>query len=349
MRTGFTTGSCAAAAAKGAALLLTTGVAPESVEIGLPSEETRISLPLLYARMTADGAESAVRKDAGDDPDITDGVAVVASVAWNAGEDVIIRGGEGVGVVTKPGLSVPPGEAAINPVPRRMIAAALREVTDRGAVITIAIPGGEDLAARTFNPRLGIRGGLSILGTSGRVRPFSCPALKASIRCLLDVAVAGGVTAPVLVPGHIGARAARRHFRVGDEQIIEVGNEWGTVTEYFTQSKPHALLVVGHPGKLAKLAMDQWQTHSSQSKSAVPFVTGMARDLFGSAPDELPTVDGVFSALDADERASLGGHLAGRIGEAVRRKIGGEVPVAVVLVNMQGHILGSDGDTTPWR
>ena len=136
-----------------------------------------------------------------------------------------------MGTVTKPGLAIPPGEPAINPVPRRMIREAVREVTPRGVRVTISIPGGGELARKTFNPRIGIVGGLSILGTTGIVRPFSCSALRESLRCALNVAAAAGIRAPVLVPGHIGERAARAHFRVADEQVVEVGNEWGFVLD----------------------------------------------------------------------------------------------------------------------
>ena len=139
--------------------------------------------------------------------------------------------GEGVGTVTKPGLQVPPGEPAINPVPRQMILAAIRDVTARGVRVEISLPGGREIAAKTFNPRLGIEGGLSILGTTGIVRPYCTRALQDALKCTLDVAAACGVTAPVLVPGNIGASAARRHFSLREEQVIEAGNEWGFVLD----------------------------------------------------------------------------------------------------------------------
>ena len=349
MRAGFTTGSCAAAAAKGAAILLAAGIVPQEVEIGLPGGEERICLPLLYARKEGEGTGAAVRKDAGDDPDITDGVVVVASLSWQEGETILIAGGEGVGKVTKPGLSVAPGQGAINPVPRRMIEDSLREVTGRGMMVVISIPGGEALAARTFNPRLGIEGGLSILGTSGRVRPFSCPALRASLQCLLDVAVAAGVAAPAFVPGHIGARAAKRHFHLEQNQIVEIGNEWGFMVAHAAKKKLHALLIVGHPGKLAKLAMGSWQTHSSRSPSAVPFVAGLIQDIGGRAPGGMTTVEGLFAALEEKDRAVLGQALATRIAVAVERRIGGVIPVATVLVDMRGDITGCHGNLSPWQ
>ncbi len=363
---GFTTGSCAAAAAKAAAQLLCTGEEPRSVEIGLP-DGTRASFPLLYVCRQDDGAVAAVRKDAGDDPDVTDGAVVEAAVFWtdsdgdqpetansggrfkdNSGRPHLEAGdgsirfeaGEGVGRITKPGLSIPPGEAAINPTPRRMIEAALREVTSRGIKVTLSIPGGAKLATRTFNPRLGIEGGLSILGTSGRVRPFSCPAVRTSLKYCLNVAAATGVERPVFVPGHIGARAARRHLGVTDEQIIEVSNEWGFILDAAAAHPFRGVTILGHPGKLAKLAMNQWDTHSSRSPSAVPFVADIAARVLGKELGEGNTVEGLFAALSARESKMLGDELAGAVCEAILKRTAAAWEVEVMLVNMKGDLIG---------
>jgi len=347
-RMGFTTGSCAAAAAKAAAQFLCTGEEPQSVEIALP-DGTRASFPLLYVRRWDDGAVAAVRKDAGDDPDVTDGAIVEAAISWidNGGDHlepgngtIHFEAGEGVGRVTKPGLSIPPGEAAINPTPRMMIEAALREVTSRGIKVTLSIPGGEKLAARTFNPRLGIEGGLSILGTSGRVRPFSCPAVRTSLKYCLNVAAATGVERPVFVPGHIGARAARRHLGATDEQIIEVSNEWGFTLDEAVSRPFHAVTILGHPGKLAKLAMNQWDTHSSRSPSAVPFVSDMAARVLGKELEEGNTVEGLFAGLSAREGKMLGNELAGAVCREIRKRTGAAWEVKVILVNMKGDLIG---------
>jgi cobalt-precorrin-5B (C1)-methyltransferase len=347
LRGGFTTGTCAAAAAKAAVLLLLGRRAPRKVEILLPEGE-RVVLPVLRAKRKKGSAEAAVRKDAGDDPDITNGSAIVASVSWREDGRIVIAAGEGVGIVTKPGLSVAPGEAAVNPVPRRMILEALREVTDRGARVTLSIPGGEALAAKTFNPRLGIKGGLSILGTSGRVRPFSCPALRTSLKCLLDVAVSSGVRAPVFVPGRIGERAARRHFRVGAEQVVEVGNAWGFMLDSARGRGFEGLLVLGHPGKLAKLAAGEWDTHSSRSSSAATRVARLAEELLGRPLAETPTVEGIIAMLDEREWNRLGKVLAAKIRKAVAARSGREMEIAVVLVDMRGEIFGRDGDLKRW-
>ena len=232
LRPGITTGTCAAAAAKAAAMVLGGGPAPGQVELRLPGGQCRYACRCSSAqRIGGEAAVAAVRKDAGDDPDVTHGMEVRATVAWDTGEEVTLVAGEGVGTVTKPGLQVPPGEPAINPVPRQMIAAALREVTARGLRVEIAIPGGARWPERPSTRGWGSRGGLSILGTTGIVRPCCTQALHDALRCGSGVAAACGVKAPVLVPGNIGAKAARRHFALRDEQVIEVGNAWGFVLD----------------------------------------------------------------------------------------------------------------------
>ncbi|MCU0579149.1 MAG: cobalt-precorrin-5B (C(1))-methyltransferase CbiD [Desulfobacterota bacterium] len=347
LRSGYTTGACAAAAAKAAALLLTGVAEVKKVEIALPDGE-RVRFPVVWSRSEPDRAEAAVRKDAGDDPDLTHQAIVKARIEWLPGEEVEFRAGEGVGVVTKPGLAVPPGEAAINPVPRQMIRDSLREVTNRGLRVTVSIPDGQALAAKTFNPKLGVQGGLSILGTTGRVRPFSCPALQESLRCSLRVALAGGVRNPVFVPGHIGERAAHRHFRLRPEQVIEVSNEWGYMLDQAVLEKIPRLLVLGHPGKLVKLAQGAWDTHSSRSGSALPFVRQTALRHFPGQAVQGTTVEGFLAEWPDDTRPALADMLAQRVLEAVVEKTEGVINMAVVLINLQGDRLGGAGDLGPW-
>src|SRR5207248_5939627 len=185
LRTGWTTGTCASAAAKAAAVGLTTGVRPEAVEVGLPGGE-RVTFPV-EAGPSGEPCEAVVVKDAGDDPDCTDGARMTAACAFAAGAHGPdagghdLRAGDGVGTITLPGLGLPVGAPAINPVPRRMILAALAEVTDVPLTVTVSVPGGQAMAERTSNARLGIVGGISILGTTGVVRPFSTAAYRASV------------------------------------------------------------------------------------------------------------------------------------------------------------------------
>lgn len=347
-RTGFTTGTCAAAAAKAALMILTGAQAPERVAVGLP-DGTRVELAIVYASGDGISAEASVKKDAGDDPDVTDGSLIVASVTWGHGEDVTFIAGEGVGTVTKPGLALPPGEPAINPVPRRMIASAVREVTGRGVNVTVSIPGGRELAENTFNPRLGVVGGLSILGTSGIVRPFSGTALRDSLRCALSVAVACGVKNPIFVPGRIGERAAEKLLQFSTEQLVEVSNEWGFVLDEAAGEDFDRLLVVGHPGKLAKLPAGNWDTHSSRSPSAVPHVADLANRILGRVLPHPATVEGLFNDLPEDDRERLAHALAADIRAAISLRIKERYPIAVVLVNLSGSLLGADGDVSRWK
>jgi cobalt-precorrin-5B (C1)-methyltransferase len=347
LRSGFTTGACAAAAAKAAMVVMLGQEKPAAVSISLPDGESAV-IPVECIESDA-YTKAAVIKDAGDDPDITNGVTIAVSLAWSEGKEVHFIAGKGVGTVTKPGLSVPPGEPAINPVPRRMITEAIRSLTDRGVAVTVSISGGEELAKRTFNPRLGIVGGLSIIGTTGRVRPFSCSAVRESIRCLIEVASANDLARPVMVPGHIGARAAQGLLRVREENIIEVSNEWGFALDAMKGHAFKAILVLGHPGKLAKLAQGEWDTHSSRSPSALPYVAKMAGELTGLVWTDIPTVEGIFNALPADNKRLLGDKLAGAVSNAVHAKLNNAVPVSVVLVDMKGNLLGQKGDLTPWQ
>ncbi|HMK34474.1 MAG TPA: cobalt-precorrin-5B (C(1))-methyltransferase CbiD [Desulfomonilaceae bacterium] len=347
-RSGYTTGTCAAAAAKAAAIVLCGGDPPLQVDVPLPNG-THVTLSPVFVRGDTASACAAVRKDAGDDPDVTDGCMVTASVEWSHESEIAFSAGEGVGTVTKPGLSIPPGEPAINPVPRAMIREAVRSVTARGVHVTISIPGGRALAEKTFNPRLGVQGGLSILGTSGIVRPFSTDALRDALTCALSVAVACGVTSPVFVPGRIGEKAAKALFRPTPEQLIEVGNEWGFMLDSVKVIPFQRLLVVGHPGKLAKLIAGWWDTHSSRSGSAVPAVMDLGRKIPGLVPEHSATVEGVFQLLGESERSRLAHELASAVRKAVFERVQGRFPVAVTLVNMQGVLLGEDGDTAAWR
>lgn len=347
-RTGFTTGTCAAAAAKAATSLLAGREYPVRIDVCLPGGNLAT---LSISESSCDGVlcKAAVKKFAGDDPDVTDGCLVIAEVSWIDGNEVSLEAGEGVGTVTKPGLAIPPGEPAINPVPREMIKRAVREITDRGVRVVISIPGGRELAEKTFNPRLGIEGGLSILGTSGIVRPFSTTALRDSLKLSLSVAKACNIHDPIFVPGRIGEKAARRYFRTLPEQLIEMGNEWGFMLDEASVYDFTRLLVVGHPGKLAKLPMGQWDTHSSRSTSPVPSVCELAEEILGKALPDSRTVEGIFTSLQPPDRKKLADECAARISAVVFDRVSKRFPVAVVLVDLRGDILGEHGEVSAWE
>jgi len=349
LRGGYTTGSCAAAAAKAAVMMLSGDDCGDSVEITLP-DGMKVRFDLHERLLENHSATVVVIKDAGDDPDVTDGAHVTVTAVWNDSDEIALCAGEGVGAVTLPGLQVPPGEPAINPVPRAMVRSAVREVTGRGVRITISVPGGRELARKTFNGKLGIVGGVSILGTTGRVKPFSCDAIRQSLKCSLDIAAGLGIKCPVLVPGNIGAGAAARHLSVTDKQVVQVSNEWGFMLDALTGQGFERILVLGHPGKLAKLAAGHWDTHSSRSPGAVPFVAALAADIFSRQVDEPNTVEGFFAALDANESELFARALSLRIRRAVAERLKWDRErVAVAITDMNGRMLGQDGDLTHWK
>lgn len=350
LRGGYSTGTCAAAAAKAAAMMLSGNGCPAALDIVLPDGEcVTLKIAESTVRKESETATAGVVKFAGDDPDVTDGLKVTARVRVLPGKEIMFVAGEGVGTVTKPGLSIPPGEPAINPVPRQMIAEAVREITTCGLEITLSIENGEAIAEKTFNPRLGIVGGLSVLGTSGRVVPYSCSAVRKTFKCMLDVAVASGVRAPVFVPGNIGRKAARGQFSLSEAQVMEVGNEWGYMIDELGKNTVEGLLVVGHPGKLAKLIAGHWDTHSKRSPSAVSLVSDYIIKISGTGPAQTPTVEGLFAALTPKESRALGGELSRDIGSVIEGRLNNKLRAAVLLINMKGKPLGEWGDFSQWE
>ncbi|MCX7715578.1 MAG: cobalt-precorrin-5B (C(1))-methyltransferase CbiD [Clostridia bacterium] len=258
LREGYTTGSCAAAACLAVALWKTTGECPARVCIDTPIGKT---LQLDVVRL--ENMRCGVVKDAGDDPDVTDKCMVVADVTiWKNEGDIIFHRGEGVGVVAAKGLKVSVGEPAINPVPRMMIEKELRKVIgNKGADVTISIPHGEEIAKKTFNPRLGIVGGLSILGTTGIVRPMSDEAVKESLALELHMHKESGKKSVALVPGNTGEKALKKLFPKVD-CIVHMSNYVGFMMDTAIEYGFKNILIFGQTGKLVKLAADIMNTHS---------------------------------------------------------------------------------------
>ncbi|WP_321367763.1 cobalt-precorrin-5B (C(1))-methyltransferase CbiD [uncultured Desulfuromusa sp.] len=349
MKWGISTGTCAALAAKAAALMLVQGESPEQVDVLLP-DDSRVTHRVTEIWCDGVKASATVIKDAGDDPDVTHGTPLIVTVQRNRLNRVRFFAGSGVGTVTRAGLAIPPGEPAINPGPRKMICAALNDVAADGFDVTVSVPQGLKLAPRTFNPRLGIEGGISILGTTGRVRPFSAPALRDALKCSLDVAIAAGLTDLVLVPGNMGHKAAMMHFDVSEQQIVDVSNEWGYMLGLAEKYPLQHLLVLGHPGKLGKLAAGQWQTHSAQSTSAIPYIARLGQDLFPSQKVEVNTVEELFMVqLQSPQREQLGGRLAEAILQRIVTTYTGLPKVTVALINLKGGLLGRCGEDRKWR
>ena len=271
LRCGYTTGACAALAAKGAAELLLTGRAPETVSLRTPKGWV-VEVPLEGPRLEGGTASAWVTKDGGDDVDATHGLPIAASVARQPGTGLTLRGGEGVGRVTKPGLDQPVGEWAINSTPRRMILEAVdsvRRALDQpgGLLITISVPGGWEAAEKTFNPHLGIEGGISILGTSGIVEPMSVQALVDTLALELRQAAASGARRLILTPGNYGMDflGSGALDLPPEVPIVRCSNFVGEALDSARLEGFRDILLVGHIGKFVKLAAGIFNTHSRQA------------------------------------------------------------------------------------
>ncbi|MFW6182085.1 MAG: cobalt-precorrin-5B (C(1))-methyltransferase CbiD, partial [Spirochaetota bacterium] len=261
-----------------------------------------------------------------------------------------VSGGEGIGRVTRKGLQVPPGSWAINPGPLGMIREAVRPWFESGVAVTISAPGGEQVAARTFNPRLGIQGGISILGTTGIVKPFSVSALKTSLELEVDVAAASGASSIFMAPGNIGRTALLSRYPVGGDRVVMMSNFVGALLQR-AAGRFDRILLAGHPGKLAKLTAGDFDTHSSRSGSALPLVVNRADELglSNSPVRESATVEGVIQALCPGDRSMLFGDIASSIERAARAYIENRSRVGVLLVDMSRNVLARGEVLAAWE
>ena len=294
LRRGYTTGTCAAAAATAAAYMALHDCRLQEVLVQLPGtgaadDPTELRLPLAEAewRAAERWARAAVTKDGGDDPDITTGLNIWAEVRLNDMGEITVDGGRGVGRATLPGLKVAVGQAAINPVPRAMIAQNVRAVLPPGcgAEIIIFAPGGENLARRTFNPRLGIEGGLSILGSTGIVNPMSEEALKESLRLELRVLAAKGYQTALFAFGNYGLQFLRDK-QINEAQVIKISNYLGFMLDEARQLGIKRLIIIGHIGKLVKVSAGIFNTHSRNADARMEIITAYAA-LAGAEPSLL--------------------------------------------------------------
>lgn len=340
LREGFTTGSCAAAAALASCLWQRDGACPERVEIVVPAGKT--FAPEIIAH---GGYVCGVIKDGGDDPDITTGSEVRARVRLMEGDGGIrFLAGDGVGTITLPGMKLPVGEAAINPVPRRMIEQAVRQVFPaRAAEVTVSIPGGEELAKRTFNPRLGVVGGLSVLGTTGVVRPMSEEALKETIRLELSVRKSQGAEEIGLVFGSQGETAAAALFP--GMQTAQMSNFVGFALDSAAELGFLRVILLGQPGKLVKVSGGSMQTHSQYGDGRRE--TLIAHLALMGAPIELlefvrqsVTLDGCISPIYDAGFDAVWTHLADAAAAYAAARIHGEMRVDAVMLDAKGQILG---------
>ncbi len=350
LRRGWTTGACATAAAKAAYAALLTGEFPDPVEIALPRGE-RPSFALATTRRDKDFATAGIVKDAGDDPDVTHGALVLATVrAAAAGSGVVFRAGEGVGTVTRPGLPIPPGEPAINPVPRKMMRDVVAEVAAaHGATgdveVEIAIPDGEALAKRTLNGRLGIVGGLSILGTTGIVIPYSCSSWIHSIRSGIDVARAMGVTHIAGATGATSESAVQKLYGLPETALIDMGDFVGGMLKYLRSHPVPRVTIAGGVAKMTKLAQGLLDLHSKRGAVDLAALAAFA-DQAGGAPDLRARI---LSANTAAEAFTHAQHDGIALGDAVARAAqtsaaavveGKNIAIEVVLFDRDGVLVG---------
>jgi len=350
LRRGWTTGACAAAAAKAAYAALITGEFPDPVEITLPRGE-RPAFALATQHRDGNAATAGIIKDAGDDPDVTHGALVLATVRPGApGGGVTFRAGDGVGMVTRSGLALPPGEPAINPVPRQMIRAAIAEVAatnrETGDVeVEIAIPGGEALAARTVNGRLGIIGGLSILGTTGIVVPYSCAAWIHSIHRGIDVARAGGFDHVAGSTGAASEQAVRALYGLPDVALIDMGDFVGGMLKYLRNHPVPRVTIAGGVAKMTKLAQGMLDLHSKRGAVDLAGLAALASASGGSAALAERIVGANTAAQAFADARTEGLALGDAVAAAAWQTASGvvadtDISVEIILFDRDGKLVG---------
>ena len=350
LKRGWTTGACATAATRAAYAALLTGHFEDPVTITLPKGET----PAFALALEGKGegwAQAGIVKDAGDDPDVTHGALVISTVRPGAaGTGVTFKAGHGVGMVTRPGLPVPAGEPAINPVPRRLMSAVIAELAtahnDAGDVeIEISIPGGDALAAKTWNPRLGIEGGLSILGTTGIVHPFSCSAWIHSIHRGIDVARAEGLPHVAGSTGSTSEAAVQALYGLPDHAMLDMGDFAGGMLKYLRNHPVPRVTVGGGFGKLTKLGQGMLDLHSGRSQVDFDWLAGRVAEL-GGPPELIERAKRANTAAQVLQEAQAAGlPIADLVAEKTletARKTLRDAPVEadIVVVDRQGGVIG---------
>ncbi|MDU6239983.1 MAG: cobalt-precorrin-5B (C(1))-methyltransferase [Bradyrhizobium sp.] len=350
LKRGWTTGSCATAAARAAYELLMTGSCPAIVDIALPGGR-RASFAVAIHEAEGGRATAGVVKDAGDDPDVTHGALIKATVQRrDAGSGIAFRAGSGVGTVTRPGLPLPPGEPAINPVPREMIIAAIDEAATalggtRDVTVEIAIPGGEDLAKKTLNPRLGIVGGLSILGTTGIVVPFSCAAWIHSIYRGIDVARAAGLPHIAGATGSTSEKAVQQLYGLPDTALIDMGDFAGGMLKYLRRHPVGRVTVAGGFAKMTKLGQGLLDLHSRAGEVDLGWLATALHDA-GAPPVLVETARTANTALQVLQESDRSGFPAGDVvaraawQTAYRALANDAVALDVAVFDRDGRLVG---------
>ncbi|MGV2128267.1 cobalt-precorrin-5B (C(1))-methyltransferase [Agrobacterium vitis] len=349
LRKGWTTGACATAATKAALTALLTGEFPDPVSIRLPGGQEP-AFALAYEQIAGGQASAGIIKDAGDDPDVTHGATVIAIVRRiAAGSGIRFVAGDGVGTVTRPGLPLAIGEPAINPVPRAMMIAEVEALAKQHGVapdmeITISIPGGQALAEKTWNPRLGIIGGLSVLGTTGIVNPFSCAAWIHSIHRGIDVARAMGLAHVLGATGSTSERAAQQLYGLPQEALLDMGDFAGGLLKYLRQHPVPRLTIAGGFAKLSKLAQGALDLHSARSQIDNSFMETLMSDhpLSQDIKERIRSANTALEILDITRQNNL--DMATPIAQRARQTAlsvlrGADIAVDVIVTDRAGAIL----------
>lgn len=348
LRCGYTTGSCAAAAAKAAAICVLSGQKITAVELPTPKGIT-LTLDVLDTEICKEYAVCAIKKDSGDDPDITNGILVYAKVT-KTDSGIVITGGDGVGKVTKPGLDQPVGEYAINSVPRKMITEAVSEIAKKygyngGSTVEISIPGGEELAKKTYNPRLGIVGGISVIGTSGIIEPMSNAALVDTIRTELNMRKAEGYENVFFTLGNYSENYIARELPFDVEKSVKCSNFIGDAIDIAVELGFRGVLIIGHIGKLIKLGAGIMNTHSAQADGRMDVLVtcGVLAGADTGTLQKLPDCATVDAALDILDAAGYTQKtldiLAVRAAYYLEAKVKGTLKIAAVMFSDKHDIL----------
>ena len=350
MRTGYTTGSCAAAAAKAAVCMLLSGEVIQQVRLMTP-KGVELDLEVEQIQRRQHGVRCAVRKDSGDDPDVTNGIYVYAEVRKEPEPGIYLDGGEGIGRITKKGLEQPVGAAAINRVPRQMILEAVKEQSIRygyqgGLSVIISAPEGKKLAAKTFNPRLGIENGISILGTSGIVEPMSEKALTDTIFLEMKMLKENGIDRCCVVPGNYGRDFLAEQLGVDTDQAVKCSNYIGETIDAAVNLEMRSLLLIGHIGQLIKVAAGVMNTHSRQADCRMEVLAAYAA-AEGASAECVQAILSCITTTEALELLKEKGILSGvmervmeRIDFHLRHRAGGSLQVEAIVFSTEDGILG---------
>jgi len=353
-RYGYTTGTYAAAAAKGALSLLLGGNEAGEISLTLPdSSYPPAIIPVSTKKTSATSAECSVVKISIEAGDATDKMQIIASVTMRNDTDIIIDGGTGIGRITKTGLQLRVGEAAINPGPRKMIRAAIRELTDKGVDVVISAPGGVLAAEATYNSRIGILGGISIIGTTGIMRAKSAESFKDTIKAQIGFCSKNNFREIIITPGNISEEAMLTLFtgRVSKDNIIQSGDHLG-FTLRLAKEACLPFVLAGHPGKLAKVLNKDFQTHFSRSGPANKAVInllkeGLQNDIIKELQDS-PTIEGIISILIKNDLSPLLDILAVEIEKEVREYLGATTAIPTLLFNMDKELIGASDAGINW-